>query len=90
MDTLTRQVTLGLAYSVSERCKEVSTAQLFWAMDRFWFDRKDCDECSAEQRSEASMKCAVELDRRDAPMRNPTLPVDFPRDFPGQRPQQCF
>jgi hypothetical protein len=36
------------------------------------------------------MKCALELDRRDAPMRNPTLPVDFPRDFPGQRPQQCF
>lgn len=87
MDAFTKQITLSFAYKASENVTEVTVDQLFWSLDRFDYDRKECDEGAREQRFEATQRLAVELDRRNIPMRNPTLPVNFPRDYPGQRPR---
>lgn len=86
MDALSKQLTLAYAYHVSDTLKSSSVAQLFWAMDRFDFDRSEIDEGAREQRFHATQAIATELDARNIPLRNPTLPVEFPRDFPGQRP----
>ena len=86
MDRLLRQITLGYAYHVSENLKSSSVDQLFWALDRFDYDRNDLDEGSCEQRGHATQAIAHELDERRIPLRNPMIPVEFPRDFPGTRP----
>jgi pyruvate-formate lyase-activating enzyme len=82
MDSLSKQLTLSWAYDVSAYVSKASVDQLFWALDRFHYDIKDIDEGAHEQRFEATQKCALELDRRNIPMRNPTIEVEFPRIFP--------
>lgn len=82
MDDLARQMTLSKAYDVVCYKKTCTTAQLFWALDRFHYDMREIDESSREQRIEAAQECAVELDKRNVPLRNPEIPVEFPRDYP--------
>lgn len=83
MDDLSRQLTLGQAYDISAYAKTSSTDRLFWALDRFDFDRDTLNEDGRAQRLEASQICALELDRRGAPLRDPTKPVEFPRLMPA-------
>lgn len=82
MDDLSRQLTLGRAYDIAASAKTSSTPRLFWALDRFDFDRDTLDEDGRAQRLEASQTCALELDRRGVPLRDPTVPVEFPRTMP--------
>ena len=86
MDRLTKQITLGYAYHVSDTIKSSTVAQLFWALDRFDFDGQEIDEGGREQRRHAIQACAAELDARNIPLRNPALPITFPREFPGEPP----
>ena len=83
MDDLSKQLTMGQAYDVAAYAKDSSTERLFWALDRFDFDRHTLDEGARAQRLEASQICALELDRRGVPLRDPTIPVEFPRMLPA-------
>lgn len=78
MDHSSRQLTLQVAYQISEEVGDRSVRELFWAMDRFYHDLHEIDEHAADQRSEATQRCAVELDRRGVPVRDPRLPPLFP------------
>jgi len=82
MDDLSRQLTLAHAYDISAYAKTSSTPRLFWALDRFDFDRSTLNEDGHAQRLEASQTCALELDRRGVPLRDPTVPFEFPRTMP--------
>lgn len=82
MDDLSRQLTLGQAYDIAAYAKTSSTPRLFWALDRFDHDRASLDEDGRAQRLEASQACALELDARGVPLRDPSKPVDFPRLMP--------
>lgn len=82
MDDLSRQLTLGHAYDIAAYAKTSSTPRLFWALDRFDFDRNTLDEGGRAQRLEASQACALELDRRGVPLRDPTAGIEFPRMMP--------
>lgn len=85
MDRFTKETTLSKAYKVSENVGSFNSNQLLWAMDRFWDDRADVDECSQEQRGDATQVIARELDRRGVAVRDPNNPalVLFPGAFPG-------
>ncbi|WP_298837490.1 hypothetical protein [uncultured Salinicola sp.] len=83
MDDLSRQLTLGQAYDIAAYAKTSSTPRLFWALDRFDFDRDTLGEDARVQRLEASQACAIELDRRGVPLRDPTVKVGFPRMTPA-------
>ena len=83
MDDLSRQLTLGQAYDVAAYAKTSSTDRLFWALDRFEFDRDTLNADGRLQRLEASQACAKELDRRNVPMRNPMVGIEFPRMMPA-------
>ena len=54
MDDLSRQLTLGQAYDIAAYAKTSSTPRLFWALDRFDFDRDTLGEDARVQRLEAS------------------------------------
>ncbi len=76
--------TLGQAYNISIDAKRSSTARLFWALDRFDFDRHELTDAGhREGRLHASQACALELDARGVSMHDPTKPIDFPRDMPA-------
>lgn len=77
MDTVAHQLALQVAYQISEDLTGRTVADLFWALDRFDYDRNTLDECAREQRGEATMRIAVELDRRNVPVRNPALPSTY-------------
>ena len=83
MDELSKQLTLGRAYDIAAYAKTSSTPRLFWALDRFDFDRDALNEEGRAQRLEASQACALELDRRGVPMRDPTAKIEFPRTMPA-------
>lgn len=82
MDDLSKQLTLGHAYNIAAYAKRSSNEKLFWALDRFDFDRREISETAREQRLEASQACALELDRRGVPMRDPNALPPFPRIMP--------
>lgn len=84
MDQLSKQLTLSTAYDVAAYSTKATVEQLFWALDRFHYDIKEIDEGAHEQRFEATQKCALELDRRNVPLRNPMIEVEFPRTFPDR------
>ncbi len=77
MDTVAHQIALQVAYQISEDLTGRTVADLFWALDRFDYDRNTLDDCAREQRGEATMRIAVELDRRNVPVRNPALPSTY-------------
>lgn len=83
MDDLSRQLTLAHAYDISAYAKSSSTPRLFWALDRFDFDRDTLDEGGRAQRLEAGQACALELDRRGVPLRDPNAKIEFPRMMPA-------
>lgn len=83
MDDLSRQLTLGHAYDIAAYAKTSSTPRLFWALDRFDFDRDTLNEDGRAQRLEASQACALELDRRGVPLRDPSVKIEFPRTMPA-------
>ena len=83
MDDLSRQLTLGQAYDIAAYANTSSNDRLFWALDRFSFDRDSLGEEARMQRLEVSQKCAMELDFRNVPLRNPMVPVEFPRIMPA-------
>lgn len=83
MDALSKQLTMAKAYDVSAYAKSASVDQLFWALDRFHFDLRELDEGAKAQRLEATQVCALELDARGIPLRDPRIEVQFPRPFPG-------
>ena len=53
MDDLSRQLTLARAYDIAAYAKTSSTPRLFWALDRFDFDRDTLNEDGRAQRLEA-------------------------------------
>ena len=77
MDTVAHQLALQVAYQISEDLTGRTVADIFWALDRFDYDRNTLDESAREQRGEATMRIAVELDRRNVPVRNPALPSTY-------------
>ena len=50
MDDLSRQLTLARAYDIAAYAKTSSTPRLFWALDRFDFDRDTLNEDGRAQR----------------------------------------
>lgn len=68
---------LQSAYRISEEVKERDVESLFWAKDRFFFDKAECED-GRHQRSEAIQRIALELDRRGVPVRDPRLPASYP------------
>lgn len=72
------QFDLECAYRISEEVALHDAETLFWAADRFSFDRSST-ACGQNQRVEARQRIAVELDRRGIPVRNPALPSSYPR-----------
>lgn len=83
MDELSLQLTLGKAYDVAALPGDATRDQLFWALDRFDHDRAGLDADARAQRLEASQRCATELDARGVPLRDPRVPIVFPRIFPA-------
>ncbi len=75
---------LQTAYRVSEDVSAHQTKTLFWALDRFDYDRKDIGGDARAQRSEATQRIAKELDRRNIGVRNPILPSSYQ---PGRGPR---
>lgn len=71
------QFDLECAYRISEDATDHDVRTLFWAMDRFSYDRSS-SACGQDQRFQARQRIAVELDRRKVPMRNPALPSSYP------------
>lgn len=71
------QFDLEIAYRISETVTEHEPKRLFWAIDRFGYDRAQTD-CGQEQRFEARQRIAKELDRRGVPVRDPRLPSSYP------------
>jgi hypothetical protein len=68
---------LEMAYRFSEEVEKHDVKTLFWAIDRFEYDRAQT-ECGQQQRIEARQRIAVELDRRGVPVRDPRLPSTYP------------
>lgn len=68
---------LEMAYRYSEEVDRHDAKTLFWAMDRFQYDRAKTD-CGQQQRFDARQRIAAELDRRNIPLRNPSLPSSYP------------
>lgn len=68
---------LEMAYRFSEEVQKQDVKTLFWAIDRFEYDRAQT-ECGQRQRFEARQRIAVELDRRGVPVRDPRLPSTYP------------
>lgn len=88
MDELSKQVTLGKAYEVAAYAKTATVDQLFWAIERFHLDFLDIDEGARAQRSQARQTCAIELDRRHVPVRDPSRQPAFSPLMPdGPEPQ---
>lgn len=78
--TTDHRLTLQVAYQISEDFTGRTNAELFWALDRFDWDRHTLIGDAAEQRSEATQRIAIELDRRNVPVRNPALPSTYITD----------
>lgn len=68
---------LEMAYRFSEEVEKHDVKTLFWAVDRFGYDRAQT-ECGQQQRFEARQRIAQELDRRGVPVRDPRLPSTYP------------
>lgn len=68
---------LEMAYRFSEEVGSHDVKTLFWALDRFEYDRAQT-ECGQQQRFEARQRIAQELDRRGVPVRDPRLPSTYP------------
>lgn len=77
MDRFEKEVTLRVAYQISEDVEAYPVKELFWAMDRFYYDSAEIDECAREQRFEATQRIAYHLDARGVPVRDPRLPSTF-------------
>lgn len=71
------QFDLECAYRISEEVANHDPKTLFWAVDRFSYDRAQT-ACGQEQRFEARQRIALELDRRGIPVRDPNLPSSYP------------
>jgi len=71
------QFDLEMAYRFSEEVSERDVETLFWAKDRLTFDKAETEDGQA-QRSEATQRIALELDRRGVPVRDPRLPSSYP------------
>lgn len=68
---------LEMAYRFSEEVANHDVKTLFWALDRFEYDRAQT-ECGQRQRFEARQRISLELDRRGVPVRDPRLPSTYP------------
>lgn len=71
------QLALQVAYQISEEVGTRSVEDLFFAIDRFWFDQAETED-GRIQRSEARTRIARELDRRGVPVRDPRAPLSYP------------
>jgi hypothetical protein len=68
-----RSISLQAAYTIADSLQDRPVSALFRAMDRLWADFRLINEDSQAQRTEATQKIAVELDRRNIPLRNPAI-----------------
>lgn len=80
MTNAAHQVALQVAYQISEDFTGRTDAELFWALDRFDWDRHTLTGDAAEQRTAATQRLALELDRRNVPVRDPALPSTYITD----------
>ncbi|MBS7671536.1 hypothetical protein [Croceicoccus gelatinilyticus] len=67
---------LQAAYGVSNSASDQDVATLFWAMDRFYYDKAETED-GRIQRFQATQRIALELDARKVPMRNPAAPSTY-------------
>jgi hypothetical protein len=68
---------LQTAYRISEEVSARTPKELFWALDRFDFDKAETED-GQHQRHEACQRIALELDRRGVAVRDPRLPSTYP------------
>lgn len=68
---------LEMAYRFSEETARHDAKTLFWAIDRFQYDRAETED-GRQQRFDARQRIAAELDRRGVPVRDPSLPSSYP------------
>lgn len=67
---------LQAAYGISEEAAKQPVSNLYWALDRFYFDRAETEDGRA-QRFEATQRIARELDTRKVPLRDPSTPSTY-------------
>ncbi|MAM40814.1 MAG: hypothetical protein CL949_20445 [Erythrobacter sp.] len=67
---------LQVAYGISFEAADKPVATLYWALDRFYFDKAEFED-GRIQRFEATQRIARELDARNVPLRDPRAPSTY-------------